>query len=381
MHPMQQNPTRILIVKTSSLGDIIQSFHGLNYLKQKFPSVQIDWVVEEAIAPLVAAHPLVDRLIALNLSGVKKNWRKWLFWQNLFRAIRALRRQSYDVVFDLQGNSKSGLITWLARGRQKVGFGFRSVREWPNVLATRIRFDVPLKINIRLQHLRLLEQFFGDRFSETTLLPGVRFKMTPQEQQALDKILSYPELTFPFTIMVCPGSKWINKQLPQEVLSEVLQKIGITLNASFLLIWGTEEERVYCELIQRELADRSRVIDRLSIPTWQNLMNEVDFVFAVDSSALHLCGTSRTPSFSVFGPSRAEVFKPIGPSHFALQGACPYGKTFEKRCPILRSCPTGACIRGMKAEPIIEAFLSWKDSLGNDHVHGELDSSLGKPSI
>ena len=102
----------------------------------------------------------------------------------------------------------------------------------------------------------------------------------------------------------------------------------------------------------------SVVVDRLPLPTWQNLMDEVDLVIAVDSSALHLCGTTSTPSFSIFGPTSQRVFKPMGERHFAVQGSCPYGRTFEKQCPVLRSCPTGACIKELTVEELFEAFQS-----------------------
>jgi heptosyltransferase-1 len=138
-----------------------------------------------------------------------------------------------------------------------------------------------------------------------------------------------------------------------------LQRIHGRLNASFLFIWGDSAEKAYCEEIQRCFPDRSLLVDRLPLPTWQNLMNEVDLVIAVDSSALHLCGTTSTPSFSVFGPTKPDIFKPIGHRHFSFEGKCPYGRTFAKTCPILRSCPTGACIRELTAEEIFQAFAKW----------------------
>src|SRR3989344_3286320 len=143
---------QILIIKTSSLGDIIQAFPILNALLRRFPRASIDWVVEEALAPLVSAHPLVRKTIPFNIQGLKKNGLRASAWKSLWSSLRELRRDRYDLVFDLQANTKSGLLTALARACAKVGFGPKSVREWPNLLATNVRFDIPRQLNIRLQH-------------------------------------------------------------------------------------------------------------------------------------------------------------------------------------------------------------------------------------
>ena len=355
----KSTPLRILIVKTSSLGDIVQSFPVLNYLHRRFPHAAIDWAIEESLASVAASHPLIRRAISVDVKGMKKNWTRLNSWKRLFSSLRSLRKENYELIFDLQGNSKSGAITWLSRGRVKVGFGPKSVREWPNLLGTGVQFEVPREINIRLQHLRLVQQFFQD--SSPVEIEGVRFKIDEIERFKLERVLE--KIKSPFKVMVCPGSKWANKQIPLETLISVLDRMVPKFDASFLLIWGSEEERIYCEKIKSRFGERSFLIDRLPLATWQNLMNEVDLVVAVDSSALHLCGTTSTPSFSVFGPTASEIFKPIGSRHFAINGKCPYGRTFPKSCPILRTCPTGACIRELTAEEIFLSFYNWWKNL------------------
>lgn len=354
-------PQNILIIKTSSLGDIIQSFNVLDELHRRFPGVSIDWAVEESLYPIAAAHPLIRKAISLNIKGLKKGWRHWSIWRGLFSGFSHLRETKYDLIFDLQGNCKSGVITFLSRGKVKVGFGSKSVREWPNLLATRCRFNVPKQLNIRIQYLRLIQQYFND--PSLSEMGGVRFKIGKLEKEKLSQLLSAAELQTSLKIMVCPGSKWVNKQMTFETLLEFLKLVQKQLNASFVLVWGADSEKTLCQDLQAQLPNKSLIVDRLTIPAWQNLMNEMGLVIAVDSSALHLCGTTSTPSFSVFGPTSPEIFKPIGQRHFAIQGKCPYNRTFEKQCPVLRTCPTGACIRDLKADELFHSFLQWWNSL------------------
>jgi heptosyltransferase-1 len=327
----------ILIIKTSSLGDIIQSFHVLNFLKKHFPKVEIDWVVEKKFLSLVAAHPLVRHAKPIDR-------------KQMFSSLREIRKISYDVIFDLQGNSKSALVTLFSRGKIKVGFGVRSVREWPNLFATQIHFNVVRQMNVRLQYLSLIAQFF-------------QLPLSFQEEKVLLKTTDigeiYREGRKNYQIMVCPGSHWVNKQLPLEIMIPFLSLIQKKYGAFFLLMWGTASERDVCEKIRSVFLEHSQIIEKLPFPVWQNLMSCMDLVIAVDSSALHLCGTTSTPSFSIFGPTSSSIFKPLGNRHFSFQGTCPYGRTFEKQCPILRTCPTGSCIKQIDPKDLFASFVSW----------------------
>lgn len=105
---------KILIVKLSSLGDVVHAMPAVQDIRRALPDAQIDWVVERGFAPLVRRCAGVHRVIACDL----RRWRKAMFsrdtrqaWQ-LFKA--ELQQVSYDAVIDLQGLSKSALVSWLA---------------------------------------------------------------------------------------------------------------------------------------------------------------------------------------------------------------------------------------------------------------------------
>ena len=127
----------------------------------------------------------------------------------------------------------------------------------------------------------------------------------------------------------------------------------------FLFIFGNEEEKRIAESLDVHFNERSIPVGDLSLPLWQALMWEMDGVIAVDSAALHLCGTTQTPSFSVFGPTLPSYFKPMEPRHVAVHGSCPYGRTFSSQCPVLRTCATGACIRQLPADELFHSFKEW----------------------
>ncbi len=149
---------KFLIVKTSSLGDILQSFPVATYLHTKFPGCQIDWVVEEEFSELVKANTQVSHVFCVKT----RQWRRGKAWKDFFSFKAELQTHVYDAVFDLQGNTKSGLITFLAKSRKKLDSVEHTVPEKPNLLFTNIRFNPPSALNIRDDYLYLVKSYFSD---------------------------------------------------------------------------------------------------------------------------------------------------------------------------------------------------------------------------
>ncbi|MCB1119764.1 MAG: hypothetical protein KDK65_07375, partial [Chlamydiia bacterium] len=316
---------------TSALGDIVHALAVLSVIKGAYPEAEIDWVVEKGGAALVQTQPLVDRVLVID----SKDWRRHPFAS--FSAMRefayTLRSARYDVVIDLQGNCKSGLITLLARSGEKVGYGRQSVPEWPNLLATRYRYDPPAGKNIRADYLYLIEEHFGID------VPPHR----PQGKRGPRK-----------KVMVCPGSQWANKELPVDTLLAFLNTLQ---GATFIITWGSPRERLRAEEIHSHFPKTSQILAKVPLPQLQQLMKRMDLVVSMDSLPLHLAGAADVPTFSFFGPSSADKYRPLGEQHQSFQGTCPYGTTFDKRCPKLRTCPTGACLSEATLENITQSSL------------------------
>ena len=303
----------------------------------------------------------------IDLVQIKK-WRSHLFqkksWEEIAIFRRELQKKTYDIVFDFQGNCKSALVTALSRSPLKVGFGRKSVAEWPNLLITNQKYDPPFGGNIRDDSLFLVESILKKREKDNDQISfefqAIEFNLSMSERKRVDLALSTAEKTL--KVLVCPGAHWSNKMLSQHSLISFLKCFPPHLHAHFFLLWGSEKERKMAEEINKALPGDSSVIDRFSLPALHYFMSQVDLVVAMDSLPLHLAGLTSTPTFSIFGPSSAKKYRPIGKQHEALQGTCPYGKTFEKRCPLLRTCPTGACMKQLEGQELFDRFSSWWSS-------------------
>lgn len=338
-----------LIVKTSSIGDIIHTFPVVQYLKARSPNCTIDWVVEEEYASLVRSHPDVATVYTVG----SRRWRRHLFkkksYQELIQFISLFKKKPYDAVFDLQGNTKSAFLTQIAKSSHKVGFGWNSSPEWPNYFVTRQRFEVSQGLPIQQRYLSVVQQFFND---ETPFIPqGIELNLTEHETEELKR---YPKQNGP-SVMVAFASRWENKCLAQETLTAFLKDLYAEEKCCFYFVSGNREEKEEADQLAQQFPE-SLSLQGLSFPLWQRIMGQMDLVIAVDSAALALCGTTSTPSFSFFGPTKASVYKPIGAQHHHYQGTCPYQVNFAARCPRLRTCPTGACLKSATAESLQKAL-------------------------
>ncbi|MEO8410512.1 MAG: lipopolysaccharide heptosyltransferase I, partial [Propionivibrio sp.] len=119
---------RILLVKTSSLGDVIHNLPVVSDLRRSFPDAQIDWCVEEAYVELPRLHPGVEQVIPVAVRRWRKSPARWSTWSEIRAFRRRLASTSYDAIIDTQGLLKSGLVTRQARGR-RYGYAAEVARE------------------------------------------------------------------------------------------------------------------------------------------------------------------------------------------------------------------------------------------------------------
>lgn len=354
---------KILVIKTSSFGDLIHTFPVVDWIHQKFPLAEIDWIVEAPFSELMQAHPNIHRVLQVHT----KKWRRGREIKSFLRFKKQLQEETYDVVFDLQGNIKSGLLTFLANANIKVGFGWKTVSEWPNLLFTKWKVNPSPGKNIRHDYLALVQSYFYNHdIYRTPLLPGIKtpllqsnvaLRHTAEQDKWVNRLLTHPNLQRGPKVMVCLGSAWKNKQMTLSSLIEFLHHLQDEVHCCYLLTWGKEEEKEAAKTVSKSFCDRGVVVvEKVSIPTLQHLISQVDLVISVDSLPLHLAGTTSTPTFSIFGASSEEKYRPLGPQHVSYQGGCPYHQSFDKRCPKLRTCPTGACIRSLSGAELYRSF-------------------------
>jgi len=119
---------RVLIVKVTSLGDIVQALPVVADIKRAFPGVQVDWAADEAFAEVAQWCKGIDRVLCAPLRRFKKA-RRWADFKAIAASISELRAHRYDYIIDIHGVYKSAIIAFLARSSRRIGYQSQDLGE------------------------------------------------------------------------------------------------------------------------------------------------------------------------------------------------------------------------------------------------------------
>jgi len=278
---------RVLLIKTSSLGDVVHTLPALTDAQRAIPGIQFDWVVEEGFAEIPAWHPAVAQVIPVAI----RRWRKNL-WQTLrsgeWRRFKArLRETRYDLVIDAQGLLKSAWLTRYVKA-PVAGLDRDSARE---PLASRFydrRYAVP-----RDQHaLERVRQLFAQALGYE-LPQGIGDYGLDRTQLATSGEEPY--------LLFLHGTTWPSKHWPEAYWRELAERMS-AFGWAIRLPWGNAEEKARAERIAEGIAGAS-VLPRLNLGGVAKVVAGARACVAVDTGLGHLAAALDVPSISLYGPT------------------------------------------------------------------------------
>ncbi|MEO5339202.1 MAG: lipopolysaccharide heptosyltransferase I [Magnetococcus sp. MYC-9] len=308
----------VLLIKTSSLGDVLHLLPALSDAHRQQPERRFHWVVEEAFAEVAGWHPAVERVIPVAV----RRWRRrpWAALQSgeWGRFWHALRAESYSAVIDAQGLLKSACITRLARG-PRLGYDRWSAREPLAAWAYQRAFRID-----RQQHaLERLRQ----------LLAAALAYPLPSDAADYGLAERFPRtLGGDFDWVFLQGTTWPSKQWPEahwQALARLCAPHG-----RVVLPWGTEEERARAGRIAQVAPERLRVAERGGLSQLARLLTSARAVVAVDTGPAHLAAALSVPVIGLYGPTNPERTGTVGRDQQRLQGVCERLPCLQRICPL-----------------------------------------------
>ena len=276
---------RILLVKTSSMGDIIHCLPAVTDLRNQYPDAEIDWIVDESFAAIPALHPGVSNVLPVAI----RRWRKSFFCKPTWREMRTfrtrLREKHYNYVLDLQGLLKSAFIASQARG-PRYGHDKVGARERLAPFFYQHTYTIPWSYHAvqrnRLLAAQALEYDLPENLDYGISVKPGQFPWLPTEQYAAllhgssgqDKLWA--------------TSNWIE-------LGAMLAKKGLTV----VLPWGTADEHDRSVSLASQIPD-AVITPALNLPTITELIAGAAIVIGVDTGLAHLSVATGRPTIGIY---------------------------------------------------------------------------------
>ena len=278
---------RVLLIKMSSLGDVVHALVGVTDAARAKPGIVFDWVVEEAYQDIPKWHPTVRRVILAPL----RRWRKspvQTVWSGELKVFHEeLRQESYDLVLDAQGLLKSAVVGQRAKGIL-AGRSAKSAREPAAALLYKKRIDVDLK-RTEVEQLR---QLFARAIGYDEPDKPADFGIDRAQFEVSGGGSRYAVLLH--------GAAWESKLWPEEKWIELGRFVrGKGLRVT--LPWGNAEERSRAERIATAI--NGEVAEQMRIPELARLLANAEFVVGLDTGLTHIAIALGTRTVTLYGPS------------------------------------------------------------------------------
>ncbi len=276
----------ILVVRPSSLGDIVHALTLVADVRTHRPELAIDWVAETGFVPLVELHPGIRRIVPVAL----RHWRHRLLaastWREFGSFRRSLRGEKYVAVLDLQEQIKGALIARMARG-VRHGPDRASIREPVATLA----HDVHHAINPDQHFIVRCRQLAAAALDYRAEGPP-RFGLVPPPATAG----TVPDR--PFAVFI-HGTSRTDKLWPDAHWRHLIEAFA-TAGLSVVLPWGSDAERERSERYAAGVANAQVPTPRLMLPALASLLAHAEIAIGVDTGLVHLAAALGTPTVSLF---------------------------------------------------------------------------------
>jgi heptosyltransferase-1 len=312
---------KVLLVKTSSLGDVVHTFPAVTDALAAIPGLQIDWLVESAFSDVARLHPGVQAVIEMSA----RRWRKTLFqartWREIADVRRRLRANGYDRVVDAQGLIKSAVFSRLA-GRPIHGFDRASVRESLATLAYSVRHPVSRDLHAIERTRRLVGDALGyaptlDRLDYGIVAPEPPSWMTRRQGLAL----------------MLHGTTWASKRWPSHHWIALAAELSASGYAP-AMTYGDDEERAIAEAVKTAVS-QVELIPRLSMRDIASVIAQCRLVVGVDTGLLHLAAAFGVRTIGLFASTSPQLTGPVGRSVSVIEATTPCAPCRKRVCPLV----------------------------------------------
>jgi lipopolysaccharide heptosyltransferase I len=348
--PLNEYPARrIVIIKPSALGDIIHALPVLTALRQRFPQAHISWIVNRSYEGLLRGHPDLDAVLPFE---------RGLSHQELMQAalgygefFRNLRLQKFDLVIDLQGLFRSGMMALATGAPRRVGL--QSSREGALWFYTDVVPVADFSALHAVDRCWLVAEALG-----AGAFPKV-FHIPVAERAQAWAVQMLHEQPRPW-LAVAVGSRWVTKRWPTDHFATLLRKAQERHGGTAIFVGGPDEAPL-ARLVARKLRGASLdVTGKTSLPHLAALLARADVMLANDTGPLHLAAALGRPVVAPYTCTKVRLNGPYGQEAGAVETRVWCQGSYVKRCDRLECM---AELTPFRLWPVLDqALCQWENS-------------------
>lgn len=313
---------KILILKPSSLGDVIQALPVLRLLKLHFPKSEIFWWIDSALAPLLEGDSDLAGIVRFE----RKRWAKPQHWPEMLRSIQWLRAQKFDLVIDLQCLARSAAFAWLANGSLLVGLD--EIRE-----GARLFYNVAVPRKSFFTHA---VDWYLAVLPQLGVPVHKNFQWLPERPQIAAEIKrKWQGELAPETRLIAlqPGARWNNKRWPATHFAELVRLLAVKFPEVRFAILGGTADKDLGDLVSRAAPERClNLCGATSLPEMIEWVRCCKLMITNDTGPMHVAAALGVPLLGLFGPTEPSRTGPYGQLDNILRLDLPCSPCLSPRC-------------------------------------------------
>lgn len=338
---------KVLILKPSSLGDVVQALPLLRLIKRRFPDAQVSWWVSSDLVSLFDGDPDLTRVVPFS----RKAWASPRHWGEFVRTLRDARSERYDWVLDLQGLARSAAFTWFANG--EVSVGLDDMREGASLV-----YDFAVQRPSPQAHA---VEWYLEVLDAMGVPRGWDFEWLPVRPELAGEVEVRLQGHGGPLVTLCPGARWMTKRWPVEYFGELMARIAKRHSDARFAIIGGRGDRDMGETLAK--ADPERCIDltgRTSLLGMVEWIRRSRMLITNDTGPMHVGAALRLPVVGLFGPTDPRQTGPFGQIDKAIQ---PESLTCAPcRKSVCRRDDSMECLTGVAVEKVLaQVFERWNE--------------------
>ncbi len=350
---MIKGSEHILIVKLSSIGDVVHTIPFVEVLKSNYPEIKIDWCMDRQVYSIVEDNPGINRIIISN----RREWKRDLAYpsrwhwitKDIRHFVKELHKYRYDMVIDLQGLLKSGIITAICEADRKIGLDGAREFAWLFVKET-------VSVNY--------DQHAIDRYLQVAEYLGCssldwRWKLhiSDREKQKMDELISEINHNKLPIVAINPCSRWKTKLWPVKRFSELTRRL-LEMGVKPLFLGGIRDRRLIGRILnglEDGLEGAVNLAGLLSLKQIAYLYSRSNAVVSVDTGPMHIAVMAGAKVVALFGPTDPKRTGPYGEGHEIIRADLPCSPCLKKECAHV------SCMKEIKVDKVLDSVIKILD--------------------